>query len=172
MRPLVGLVFALAAGAACSYDWAMGGGAGDAGAADATGGDAAVDASGGDVEVDVGGDVEGDGEGDVDAGIDAPVDAPAEVSYCGKLETQVADDKLNAIKCTTTPPDCYSFVSDQCGCTVYVAQPSSQATSTYVNDVHELQDSGCPLGCGSCGPPPTSANCLVNAQDIPVCTPP
>jgi hypothetical protein len=162
MRPAVCLVLVGAACAGCSYDWETGAASGEAGVPEASA-EAAIDAGGADAAIDVA----------VDAGVDvgpAPEGGP-DAAYCGDLAAQVDTAKTSAKKCTTTPPDCGSSVKDQCGCTVFVAQSSSAATQNYVSLVQEFGQSGCVLGCGTCGPPPTQSYCLVNSQDVPVCTP-
>jgi hypothetical protein len=134
----------------CALDWTVGSGSPDAGA------DVADDHTS-----------IADGGPHVD-GSDGK--APSEAASCGQLEANVDTAKLAAEKCSSMPDDCDSRVKDQCGCIVFVAQDSSEATATYSNAVEQLQDSGCPLGCGTCPKPPAQSLCLVNEQLGTSCT--
>ena len=147
--PGLALVVGCACAAACSYDWSTGAAprdGGDAHEADAGDGGVHADASDGAIDRET---------GDAPVGMDVEADGPD----CNQLHANVDAARVKARQCTAQPSDCMSKVTDQCGCEVYVAQASSQATSDYEAAINALQDSGCTLGCGSCTTP-QPAQCL------------
>jgi len=91
--------------------------------------------------------------------------ASSDARSCSQLEADVDSAKLAAKQCSSMPDDCMSKVEDQCGCVVFVAQPSNAATTAYVMAIQTLQDSGCALGCATCPAPPAESFCLPSSGD-------
>ena len=154
-RVAIGFVSALAVCAAC-YDWTIGpaaSGASDAGP-DA---DGAIDAS---APRDAGAD-----SASVDSSSVSDGGPPDTAPDCETLLGTVASDQAAAELCSAKPNDCMSTVKDQCGCTVFVAQSSSPATSAYLGAVQKLAQAGCVVGCGKCPTPPSQSLCLAGEQD-------
>jgi hypothetical protein len=145
-RVAIGLLSALAVCGAC-YDWTLGSGASDAGDATLPGGP--------------------------DAGTDTltPVDAPVPVDVivaevgrpdvsaeaCASLLQMVDSDETLAKACMAV---CTSTVTDQCGCKVFVAQSSSQATSDYASAIVSFENAGCHASCGTCADAGAFVDCL------------
>jgi hypothetical protein len=141
----------MACACSCSYDWSTGSppsgsDAGDAGFA----GDAA-DSAPNDAEADVGGD-------------STPMpDAPADGPSCAQLHANVDSTRAAARHCTSQPNDCQAKLEDECMCTLFVAQSSSQATADYKAAIAALVASGCSLGCATCPTPPTQSFCTASS---------
>jgi hypothetical protein len=147
-------MIAVGLSAACSLDWTIGS-------------DGGAEASTLDAPTDTGASPHDGGTSDVvdDAGHEA-------AASCSSLRADVGAARAAAILCMSMPTDCESHVTDQCGCTVFVAQSSSSATADYLAAIEALKMSGCPLGCASCPKPmPVEAECLVTEGLKTVCTP-
>jgi hypothetical protein len=160
-----GLVLALVLTSSCSLDWTIGGA--DGGGAEAGAREASTDSHAPPVDT-----------GTHESGTPDVVDsASMDVApSCATLRGDVAAARAAAVACP--PPsggDCASHVNDQCGCKVFVAQPSSAQTASYKAAINDLIASGCALGCGSCpSPPQVGAECLPSSGDsgiVDVCTP-
>jgi hypothetical protein len=148
-----GLVLALGLCHSCSLDWTVGtgrGGSAGSGGSGGSGTDAAPADTGATTEAG-------------DSGHEAS-------TSCAMLGANVDTARAAARLCASTPTACKSKVIDQCGCTVFVAESSSAATTAYTTAIGALEASGCPRGCGSCAKP-LASECLVGADLKDVCTP-
>jgi hypothetical protein len=163
-RVAPGLVLALGLTSSCSLDWTIGGA--DGGHAEAGARDAPMESHA--PTLDTG--IHETGAPDVVEAASADV-APS----CATLEADVVAAHNAAVACP--PPsgeDCLHYVTDQCGCIVYVAQPSSAATANYNAAIHKLVMSGCTLECECMKPMPVGAECLPGSSDSGImdfCTP-
>jgi hypothetical protein len=158
------LVLGLAAG--CSLDWTVGGDAGGAGGTNGSGG-----ADGGDAATskDSGADRRAP---PTEAGSPDARDAGDAAGQCMTLEENVNRALTAALLCRVPGAHCDSLVTDQCGCRVHVASPSSSATMAYVAAVQAFDEAGCKT-CGSCSTPTTTV-CLQQELDgglVTICTP-
>jgi hypothetical protein len=149
------LVLALGLCQGCSLDWTIGTGHGGSAGSGGSGGSAGSADSG------------DDGTTPAADAADARHETAAS---CNALEANVDSTRAAARLCASTPTACKSKVTDQCGCTVFVAESSSAATTAYAQAISALEASGCPRGCGTCSNPATS-ECLVGPGLKDVCTP-
>jgi hypothetical protein len=90
---------------------------------------------------------------------------------CSQLQANVDAAKVAAKECSSMPDDCMSHVEDQCGCTVFVAESSSAATSQYLAAIAALEKSGCPIECATCPTPAKQSLCLASAGLKTACNP-
>jgi hypothetical protein len=162
-----GLVLALGLIPGCSFDWTIGG---TEGGSDGGGRDASLDTHV--PPADTGMHDTGTHETSAADVVDS---ASEDALSCAALVADVETARSAAVACP--PPsagDCGTHVTDQCGCIVYVAQPSSTQTDDYKLAISRLLKSGCSLGCNACGSPPKGAACLVSGDAghlMDVCTP-
>jgi hypothetical protein len=150
MRDGLLALLGVVAASGCSYDWAVGPPAGDAGRDVAPGLDASTM-------------TDGSIDGSTDASGDVPVDtAAADVLEAATLptctmaqEATVAQARSAALVCTgVTPNPCTVTVTDQCGCPVVVAA-DNQADTNYVAAIKQMKMTcipSCPSGCGTAPP--------------------
>ena len=123
--------------AGCGYDWTIG----------------PVDAGADGAELD--GRAADDAASDTQSGDGA--------KSCAAIHADVDNARAAAKHCTSMPTDCATSMKDQCGCILFIAQPSSSATTSYLQAISAFKDSGCPLGCGACGVPPSQSLCTAGA---------
>jgi hypothetical protein len=146
-RLATGLLSAVVLCGAC-YDWTIG-----TTVADRDAGDAAMP-GGPDAGTDTASPT--DSRAPVDSFVEELAAPDADAASCASLQESVDADRVAAKVCMST---CMSTVTDQCGCTVFVAQSSSAATAAYKAAVTDLMKSGCPINCGTCVNP-TASFCL------------
>jgi hypothetical protein len=144
----IGLVAAgVIAGPACSYDWAGGGVS-----ATSDGGPPKTDATAPITDASA-----------ADASYDAAIHedgatGDAAGPSCADILSDIGAAKLAAQEdCSVS---CTSTIADQCGCTYFVADPSSTATSDLGSAVAAFKSAHCTASCGTCATPPTSVQCL------------
>ena len=101
--------------------------------------------------------------------------AAPDAGSCPSLAAAV-DASLATACAITMPPECTTFVTDPCGCDVFVALQTSTGTQAYVKAVKALSAASCTGNCSGVCPFPgaTSALCLSEATGsgvVSVCTP-
>jgi hypothetical protein len=111
------------------------------------------------------------GDASAESSSDAAVDdAPAEAADCTSLATTLASARLAAKKCATGPNVCTATMTDECGCTINVANATSPEDTAYQQAITAFKDAQCTPTCNACVTP-SPGLCEVGPNLVTYCMP-
>jgi hypothetical protein len=106
-----------------------------------------------------------------DAGVEHHADGGLTASGCLTLGGLLGEAKVNAKSCANVPGVCQATVKDECGCAVFVEDPTNDYAKSFAAFAAEFLAANCPQKCGACPDTSDGGLCAPQGTGPLQCTP-